>query len=144
MAYCLQAFIGDPLEVDAIPVASSPVALPQGKTLLPLTTAVRESHSIARAPLASAEGFDPGEIPAAVVAFALRTQKIAYVEAEYFGGDGMQAAAVWEAGALVFGPVVADDAINQALRALGVSKGAHSDEFAALNLGRHRDTDQWK
>src|SRR5258708_69477 len=112
MAYCLQAFIGDPLEVATIRIGSSPIALPQGQALLPITDEVRKTHSIARSPLAAEEGFDPGEIPPAVATFAAQTRKIAYVEAEYFGGDGMQAAAVWEEGRLVFGPVIADDAIN--------------------------------
>jgi hypothetical protein len=27
---------------------------------------------------------------------------------------------------------------------LGVAKKEHFDEFEALNLGRHRNTDEWK
>jgi len=78
---------------------------------------------------------------------------VAYVEAEYFGGTGSQLAAVWQAGQLVLGPIIkAEDAppsaagkspISQALRCLGVSAGGHFDEFDAVGLGRHRDTDGW-
>jgi hypothetical protein len=78
---------------------------------------------------------------------------IAYVETEYFGGDGEQAAAVWEAGQITFGPLrtrtpedtspLLDGAINQALRMLGVVRVEAIDEFAALGLGRYRNNEDW-
>jgi hypothetical protein len=102
---------------------------------------VREEHDISFLPLTDG---DTDDVPESVRAFAARGKLIAYVEAELFGGDGAQAAAVWDEGSLVFGPVVADDAINQALRVLGVAKKEHFDEFEALSLGRHRNTDEWK
>jgi hypothetical protein len=77
---------------------------------------------------------------------------VAYVEAEYFGGAGTQAAAVWHAGALALGPLVETGVpikpakpspINQALQGLGVSAQGYSDEFEAVGLGRHRDMDDW-
>lgn len=142
MAFTLQAFIGDLADVRSIAPAGVPViALPQSKGLLPLTEKVRDEHEISFLPLTN-EGVD--EVPEAIEALASRAKKIAYVEAEFFGGDGAQAAAIWEEGKLVFGPVIADDAINQALRQLRVSKQEAFDEFEALNLGRHRDTDDWR
>ncbi|MGK4597926.1 MULTISPECIES: hypothetical protein [Amycolatopsis] len=77
---------------------------------------------------------------------------VAYVEAEYFGGAGTQFAQVWEGGETVLGPLQVDEdepdpadgsPISQALRRLGVLKGDHFDEFDAVGLGRHRDTDDW-
>jgi hypothetical protein len=77
---------------------------------------------------------------------------VAYVEADYFGGVGTQIAAVWDAGALVLGPLAEPETrtaptrstpISQALRRLGVSAHGHVDEFDAIGLGRHRDTDNW-
>jgi len=78
---------------------------------------------------------------------------VAYVEAEYFGGIGSQFAAVWHGAALVLGPLMlAEDEprpdagwspISQALRHLGVSADGHYDEFDAVHLGRHRDTQDW-
>jgi len=148
MAYSLQAFIGDPTDIAGIQVESRAVNLPQEKALLPITDAVRQKYGIPRAPLAGndvlAEFGELADLPEVVCALVARAKKIAYVEAEFFGGDGTQAAAVWEEGRLVFGPVVAADAINQALRVLGVAKKEQFDEFGALNLGRHRDTDEWK
>jgi hypothetical protein len=142
MGYTLQAFIGEATEAkSAAPSDAVIVELPQSKALIPLTESIREEHDISFLPLTD-EGSD--DVPTAVHEFAARAKKIAYVEAEFFGGAGTQAAAVWEEGRLVFGPIVADDAINQALRMLGVAKKEHFDEFEALNLGRHRDTDEWK
>jgi len=144
MAYSLQAFIGDPGDIASIPLESALIALPQGKALLPITDEVRQKHHIPRSPLARDDYLEEVYLPDVVQAFGARARKVAYVEAEFFGGDGTQAAAVWEGGRLVFGPVVAQDAINQALRLLGVMKQEHFDEFDAVNLGRHRDTDEWK
>ncbi|MET7996487.1 hypothetical protein ABZU76_36935 [Amycolatopsis sp. NPDC005232] len=65
----------------------------------------------------------------------------------------LEAAQVWESGAVVFGPIhVSEDELvnppegspaSQALRHLGVDAGSHRDEFAAVDLGRHRFTEQW-
>ena len=138
MAFTLQAFIGDAAHVAHIASLGVPVvALPQSKALVPLTRRVREVHEIPFLPLTD-EG--ASEVPATVAALAARAKKVAYVEAEYFGGVGTQAAAIWEDGRLVFGPLVADDAINQALRQLQVTKDI-TDEFDALQLDRCRDTE---
>ena len=68
---------------------------------------------------------------------------VACVEAEYFGGTGNQSAVVWNHGLRVLGPIHAPDAINQALRLLGINAGSARDEFDAIGLGRHRDTVSW-
>lgn len=68
---------------------------------------------------------------------------VAYIEAEFFGGAGAQAHALFLEGKAIGQVVVAEHAINEALRSLGVEKGVARDEFEAVGLGRHRDTDQW-
>ena len=40
-------------------------------------------------------------------------------------------------------PPTAGSPISQALRALGVRRGTHFDEFDAVGLGRCRDTEDW-
>ena len=67
----------------------------------------------------------------------------AYVEAEYFGGSGGQSAVVWSLGAESLPPTHSSEAINTALRLLGVLRGAFHDEFEAVGLPRHRHTDDW-
>jgi hypothetical protein len=125
------------------------VALGQGICLLPMTD---ELHDEVRRDGAGTmaefwklpAGFDD------VLAAWSERGPVAYVEAEYFGGVGTQAAAVWDAGRLVLGPVIAEERdeadpspISRALRRLGVSAGDHVDEFDAVGLGRHRDLDDW-
>jgi hypothetical protein len=84
---------------------------------------------------------------------------VAYVEAEFFGGTGSQAAVVWRDGAVVLPPTVTTDepgergerielgdpdwAINRALQVLGASAEGAIDEFEAVGLRAHRDTEDW-
>lgn len=81
---------------------------------------------------------------ASAAAEASRDAPIAYVETQYHGGHGGQAAIVWEAGKVVLGPTdnYAEPTdpwpINSALRRLGVSARDRSDEFLALGLGMAR------
>jgi len=73
-----------------------------------------------------------------------RRGPVAYVETDYFGGSGDQAAMVWEDGEVLSGPSKTRmGAINHALLHLGVEKGGADDRFDALGLGRHRHTDDW-
>jgi hypothetical protein len=67
----------------------------------------------------------------------------AYVEAEFFGGVGEQGATVWARGEQLLEATHAPDAINIALRLLGISRGTAHDEFEALGLPRHRHTNDW-
>jgi hypothetical protein len=80
---------------------------------------------------------------------------VAYCEVELGGGDGTQAAVVWDAATIVLGPVVHElgwnepDSpreqwpINAALMALGAVRGNATDPFEAVGLGRHRFTEDW-
>ena len=70
---------------------------------------------------------------------------VAYIETEYFGGDGVQGAIVWNRGEVLLGPLFSEDIgpIDQVLHELGVQVGTARDEFDALGLGKHRDNDAW-
>ncbi|MFF7266548.1 hypothetical protein ACFZCL_40675 [Streptomyces sp. NPDC008159] len=82
---------------------------------------------------------------------------VAHVEADFWGGDGDQTAALWRAGVREWGPVHTSDfsgpredwPINAALALLGVvpaGPGApdHRDLFAEVGLGRGRDEEDWR
>jgi hypothetical protein len=69
--------------------------------------------------------------------------KVVYVEAEYFGGTGTQANCLFENGVLINEPTVHDNAINEALRFLGVEIAGAIDEFATVGLNRFRSTERW-
>jgi hypothetical protein len=81
------------------------------------------------------------------------TARVIYIEAEFFGGTGSQAAVGWQGGVVRFGPrrtqtptedregytVVLDPykmAINVALRWLGVTRSERPDEFDTVGIGR--------
>ncbi len=163
MAFVLNAVIG---RIDALTSIASFVVVPlaHGFGLAPLTDELWEALGHRSQPLRrEIEGLEapddefetPGERErhiataradfAAIGALCVRASAIApiaYVEAESFGGSGMQAATVWDAGTVVLDPFVDDEAINEALRTIGVTRGLH-DEFDALDLGRHRFTGEW-
>jgi hypothetical protein len=74
---------------------------------------------------------------------------IGFIEAGFFGGDGLQGSIIWRDGEVVFGPLTANDdeppipplaewPINQALRFFGVEAKPEMDEFRTVNLGRFR------
>lgn len=76
-------------------------------------------------------------------ALALATAKgggLAYVETEYFGGTGEQAATAFIDGREAFAPQNAKGAgpINQALRRIGVMRTDANDEFDTIGLGERR------
>ena len=84
----------------------------------------------------------------ASVAAASRYGPIAYVETDYFGGDGVQSAALWRDGALVMNlftesarQVHAGSPINRALRGVGVVDRDGWDEFTIQGLAGFRSND---
>ncbi|NES16462.1 MULTISPECIES: hypothetical protein [Micromonospora] len=80
-----------------------------------------------------------------------RQGPVAYLEAEFSGGLGHQAAAVWLGGELSWGPCFdraldrprGEWPINAALARLGAEPGPWIDYFAELGLHLERDTAGW-
>jgi len=141
MAYTLQAIIGDYRVLESVRLAKDVrCVLPQGKALVPFTSVFRQAHGVDFLPLTDGAGASPCMLK--LCSLASREGRIAYVEAEYFGGTGTQASMLWESGQAVGAPTVGDHAINAALHALGVVAEG-SDEFDALGLGRFRNVDDW-
>lgn len=88
--------------------------------------------------------------------------KCAYVETDFFGGPGSQKAEVWQDGKRILGPIaswwqmksrilqdthgnpveIVEDAINFALRAIGIFCTEGRDEFDSAGLGRYRKNDE--
>lgn len=154
MAHSIHGFIAKrrPLETAATSLPDAVVcALPLEFGFLPLEM---PSEADPPAGVSSCE-----RLSAAMNAWAAERSRafpLAYVQTEYTGGPGVQSAIVWDGGEVVFGPIATGDyvgedatprlerAINRALRLLGVSKGREIDEYAALDLGRHRLNDWWR
>jgi hypothetical protein len=75
---------------------------------------------------------------------------LAYIEAEFFGGAGDQGAVLFRHGEVEwlseFGPigrVMPITPVSEALKRLGVNRDKFPDEFEALGVGRHRETQDW-
>ncbi|MET7474868.1 hypothetical protein ABZT17_10995 [Streptomyces sp. NPDC005648] len=141
MSYRLDAVVGefDHLRGWAEGVPGALVApLRQRMGLLPLSTALR------------------GDLPGMLRDLS-RRGPVAHVEADFWGGEGDQKAALWRAGVQEWGPVHTSDfsgaredwPINAALARLGVAwagPGApdHRDLFVEVGLGQGRDEEDWR
>jgi len=157
MGHCIRGFIGrrDDLRraADGLPGARV-VALAAGFGFLPVTDRLADDREAV--PFEDLERLTTRLCRWAEEESCLFP--LAYVETEYFGGHGWQAAVAWVGGRAVFGPLRTPDlreasklapiplrqrAINQAVRHVGVDRGAALDEFEALGLGRHRSNEAW-
>jgi len=121
-------------------------ALGQNFCFIPITDRVYDDLRIAHPDLVDADnGFERLSGPVEFVAKELSGKgAVAYVETEYFGGTGAQAAIVWRDGHVALSAKSADiGPINSALALLGADRSAHHDEFDALGLGQHRSNSAW-
>jgi len=129
-------------------VCAKSVSLTQGFAIVPLTDELKDDldELIGKEQL-SYECFE--KLSSSVCELITDTQiqyKIAYIETEYFGGEGNQVAIVWENGKVIYGPESTDSckgAINRALRELGVRVVKQQDEFDEMKLGFKRSSDDW-
>lgn len=138
-----------------------PLDLPQGLRILALTEARLDALTRLRpGPYAAGFAYLSEALEAALRA-ASEGGALAYLETTYFGGAGIQAAALFSDGEKIFQAAAAerrapaprglrrwfssptkadpDKPVNRALRGLGVRAAAGEDEFAALGLGALRD-----
>lgn len=157
MAYRLRALVAETPRLAAL-AKSAPgvrvVELTKELSLIPLT-----EKAEAAVPGQDAPGPFAGlRVSAKLAAWAAAGSKngtLAYLEADYGSGKDYQAAVVWEGGDVSAGPWKdatawdpREDArerpVNGALRLLGVRHGSEfNDEWDAVALARHIDTDAW-
>ena len=117
-------------------------ALPQDLVLLPVPIEIWER--LIGAPFLLADGDPVPHRLTELVAPASQGTVIAYIAAEFSGGVGKQAAAVWIDEDLVDANTgERPNAINAALRTMGVAAAEPRDEFGTVGLGRHRTTASW-
>jgi len=149
MGYALEALIGRAEVLKPLTVAyrtARAVPLEGELSLLPMIEVLRNAIQ--------AQNHDPDREPAwpfwhlspegaMTIAETCTAGALVYVEARFYAGVGTQASVGWNDGALRHGPVSALDAINRALRFLGVEPAGEKDEFDALGLGRRRATHEW-
>ncbi len=151
-----------PLDVDElslIPITAGPAAdvTPAALCALGLATlpggtapAARRRADFLTGPESGFTVLTPGVV--ALLEAASMIDDVGYVEADYTGREGSQAAALWRGGVLTIGPLLLgrqepfstrSAPISVVLRALGVAAPGRFDEFVVAGLGRHRRTAEW-
>jgi hypothetical protein len=143
MGYYLQALIGksETLKTNVSSLQHARIVLlEQNRGMVPLTNELCEEIGL------SQETDEFNKLCPEIEEWAQRISAaglVAYIEAEYFGGDGSQSAVVWDGGARVFETIHDQNAINRVLKLLNVDRKKAHDEFEAGGLGKHRDTHDW-
>ena len=148
MSYELYAVIGSEKALRAFTIGldAKIVPLAAGMSLVPLTDKLLE--------ILKADSGEDAKTVSPVFEYLYRAivdravaaseeAPLAYVEAGYFGGQGMQMAIAWDQGDMAMEPTERNNPINQALRLLGVKAIPPDDEFDTVGLGRHRRTARW-
>lgn len=69
--------------------------------------------------------------------------KFAYIEADYFGGEGGQIAIIWEKQKRTYLSEWGDWEINKVLKDFGTIAKDGKDEFDTVGLGQNRRTKEW-
>ncbi len=154
----LQAFIGWDEVFDAFVDPSALVPLPQGITMLPLTTKWLSSWNLPHLPILLGEGELPSELNAMGVLLSEQGQterrpdgvvvhsggRVAYVEVLHLAGRKRQAGLVWECGVVDYPLRLSGRwAMEEILVRLGVRPHCKRDAFATEGLGRFSTTELW-
>jgi hypothetical protein len=163
MGHMISVFIGRPdiLRLIANDICHSCVVeLSQGFSLLPIDLNILDQCTPSRDNQLHSEYSEFNELFPELIASARQhaiNDPVAYVETDYFGGHGTQAAILWR-GSTIYGPFLSDTkdekdqfrttpdterAINRVLQRLGVKRDVTQDEFDALGLGRFRSNEAW-
>ena len=144
MGYTLQAVISEN-SVQEIAESSGleEVRLPCGLYLIPFPYDFVDSNNIPFLPLTDEgkENIDGNLLELCLL--LSKKGKAAYVEAEFFGGQGTQGCALFESGVTVGSAKENESAINYALKWLGVNSSDSKDEFEIAGLGIQRNTEGW-
>ena len=146
MGYYLRAFLGKPEDLRTIAEAydnARIVDLEQGLSLIPFTDDLYDQiNNLESSPNIKTFEFLTANVEDKILK-AIIDKPVAYVEADYFGGEGGQQGIVWTEGKRIAQWEYGQDVINAALKHFDVIAKAGMDEFATLGFGRHRNTADW-
>lgn len=144
MGHCVRAIIGAHKDIQQIENnywLAKGIKLPQGYGMIFLTDALLDN--IGELFESANEPSDPETVTSYLLqVYSFRT-KLAYIEADYFGGIGTQSGILYENGNISIPLCSGKGAINILLRELGVWHEVNKDEFDSLNLGIYRRMDKW-
>ncbi len=139
MGHCMKALIGRNETIEKLGMTAIP--LPQGYSMIHLTDElfdqITESSGITDTLNCSELVLFTSAISRLMETYSAHSL-LAYVETDYFGGEGLQGGVLFQDGAIVIGPASGEGTINRILKAIGVRIDRRKDEFDALELGRYR------
>jgi hypothetical protein len=141
--YIIQAFISRPENLISLTSQNIGFAnIEQGFVLIPVNKSFQQEFGIETFGVIEQRNLSLAGITS-FGTLASKIGKVAYIEAEFFGGEGMQGAVMFDHGIIFSGTLKSKSAINMALKFLGVSKLSYGDEFEAIGLGKYRKTEDW-
>jgi hypothetical protein len=73
----------------------------------------------------------------------IRNRELAYVESEFFGGQGGHIGIIWRNGKRDFLAESDKNSMNKILKKLGVNRTLLKDEFEIVGLSKNRHTEDW-
>ena len=73
----------------------------------------------------------------------IENRELAYVESEFFGGQGGHIGVIWKNGKRDFLSEFGKNSINEILIKLGVERTLLKDEFESIGLAKNRHTKDW-
>lgn len=73
----------------------------------------------------------------------VENREIAYVESEFFGGQGGHIGIIWKNGKRDFLTESDKSSMNKILKRLGVNRTLLKDEFENVGLDKNRHTEDW-
>jgi hypothetical protein len=160
MAHRLRLWVGDPRVLEryqAVVVTARLYYLSRGAdfAVLPMDDDLQDAlHAVyGTGDWLEASGLALTSGDVAFAAAASRAGRLVYLETDYQGGTGTQAAVLWVGGEFALKPlsmaVVAGGSrprstwpINAALRGLGITAAQGFDEFDRFGLGAYRSNDE--
>ena len=74
---------------------------------------------------------------------SIGNQELAYIESEFFGGQGGHIGIIWRNGKRDFLTEFDKNSMNKILKKLGVSRSLLKDEFETVGLAENRHTEDW-
>ena len=73
----------------------------------------------------------------------IKNRELAYVESDFFGGQGGHIGIIWNNGKREFLGKFNKNAMNNILKKLGVKNSSLKDEFETVGLDKNRHTEDW-
>jgi hypothetical protein len=144
MSYTIQAIIAnDAIKQRVAELQLHFVDMPYSMLMIPLTFDYANENDIPFLPITDEGSASIGEKLIDLCLDLSKHCKVAYIEAEFFGGEGTQACNLYENGIEVEMPMISTSAINYALQWLGVKCDKGMDEFETFGLDAHRNTEYW-